>query len=207
MRDLLMRATSNAVACARARADTEVTPEDLLLGALHAAGRLGVARLGSLTIDLSGLPPLPVAGREATTRPKYSPASALVFDQASTIARTDGEKRVRLVHLLAALGESDCPTMAELRSRHDLDRAEWRAVLAEWDRSLERKPDPTLQRGSLMSVEDAAAALGVHQQTIRGYIRNDKLPAYRIAGERAIRVFAADLYGLLEPLEPSATEE
>ena len=58
-----------------------------------------------------------------------------------------------------------------------------------------------------MSVEDAAARLGVHSQTIRGYIRAGKLPAYRIAGERAIRVFTSDLFSLLERLEPSQSEE
>ncbi len=52
-----------------------------------------------------------------------------------------------------------------------------------------------------MSVDAAATALGVHTQTIRGYIRTGKLPAYRIAGERAIRILGTDLYGLLEPLE------
>ena len=60
--------------------------------------------------------------------------------------------------------------------------------------------------GRAMSVDEAAEALGVHQQTIRGYIRTGKLAAFRIAGERAIRVYASDLYGLLEPLESSSND-
>jgi len=200
MRDLLLSATTNASAYAKARSDTEITPDDLLLGALHAVARLGVAHLGSLTIDLSDQPPVP-ATNGPTSRPRYAPSTAALFDQASAIARADGEGKVRLVHLLAALGDSDAALMSSLRSHNDFDDAMWRAALATWDSSRERRADPTHTRGPLMSVEDAATALGVHQQTIRGYIRSAKLPAYRIAGERAIRVFSSDLYALLEPLE------
>jgi len=207
MRDLLLSATTNATAYAKGRADTEITPDDLLRGALHAIARLGVAHLGTLTIDLSDEPPVPTPNGKPTSRPRYSEATAALFDQASAIASADGERRVRLVHLLAALGDSDCELMSTLQSRHDFDGAEWRAALATWDSTLERTADPTHMRGPLMSVEDAATALGVHQQTIRGYIRSAKLPAYRIAGERAIRVFASDLYGLLEPVEPAADDD
>jgi len=204
MRDLLLSATTNAVAFAKARADTEVSPDDLLLGGLHAVARLGVAHLGTLTIDLSDQPPVPAVEARSVTRPRYAPATADVFDRASAVARSDGESKVRLVHLFVALGDSECALIRALRDRHDFDLAAWRAALATWDSTVRREADPTYLKGPLMSVEDAAVALGVHQQTVRGYIRSAKLPAYRIAGERAIRVFASDLYGLLEPVEPAA---
>ncbi|HUP50887.1 MAG TPA: helix-turn-helix domain-containing protein, partial [Longimicrobiales bacterium] len=144
---------------------------------------------------------------QAQVRPRYSQETAALFDRASAIARDDGEPRIRLVHLLAAFGDSDCSLMRRLRERHGFDDAGWRWALATWDQAREQRTGTGNEKKSLLNVDDAAEALGVHQQTIRGYIRGGKLPAYRIAGERSIRVFAADLYGLLEPLEPNTEED
>lgn len=44
-----------------------------------------------------------------------------------------------------------------------------------------------------LTPEDAAETLGVRVQTIRGYIRSGRLPAFWLAGERAIRILRADL--------------
>jgi len=207
MRDPLLAATTNAVAYAKARADEEITPDDLLLGALNTIARLQIAQLGALTIDLSDQPTVPSVDGKPSSRPQYSPTSAALFDQASAIARADHESKVRLVHLLAAIGDSECELLSALRERYGFDQPAWRAALATWDSDARREADPTHDRGALLSVEDAAAALGVHQQTVRGYIKNAKLPAYRIAGERVIRVFASDLYGLLEPVEPAVDSD
>lgn len=207
MGDLLLAATAHAVAYAKDRSAEEVTPDDLLLGGLQAAARLGVAGLGPLHIDLSGEPPVPEVNGQARVRPRYSSETAALFDRASAIARDDGEPRVRLVHLMAAFGGSDCSLMRRLRERYGFDDAGWRSALAVWDQARERRSEIGTEKQSLLTVDAAAEALGVHQQTIRGYIKSGKLPAYRIAGERAIRVFATDLYGLLEPLEPNAEEE
>jgi hypothetical protein len=38
---------------------------------------------------------------------------------------------------------------------------------------------------------------------MRGYIRSGRLPAFRLAGERAIRIRRVDLEKLLEPLSPN----
>ena len=54
----------------------------------------------------------------------------------------------------------------------------------------------------VFSPEQGADFLGVHTQTIRSYIRSGKLPAYRLAGERIIRITRADLLALLQPLGP-----
>jgi excisionase family DNA binding protein len=55
------------------------------------------------------------------------------------------------------------------------------------------------------SPDEAAEFLGVHVQTIRGYIRLGKLPALRLAGERALRIKRKDLLALLEPFKPEET--
>lgn len=204
--DPLIAATVNAAAYARQRGDQEISPDDLLLGALQSVARLRVARFGEITIDLAAYPAVPGREEGSGPGPRYSEATAALFDEASAIARGDGEHRVRVVHLLAAFGDTDCELMRGLAAQHSFGPVQWRAALAAWDREQGERESLQKNAGSLMSVEEAAAALGVHQQTIRGYIKSGKLPAFRIAGERAIRVLGSDLYGLLEPLEPTSAE-
>ena len=55
------------------------------------------------------------------------------------------------------------------------------------------------------SPDGAAEFLGVHTQTVRGYIRTGKLSALRLAGERALRIQRSDLLALLEPYNPEET--
>ena len=54
----------------------------------------------------------------------------------------------------------------------------------------------------LYSPEEAAEYLGVHVQTVRGWIRSGRLRASRLAGQRALRIRASDLLEVLEPIEP-----
>ena len=204
--DPLITATANAAAYARKRGDPEITPDDLFLGALQAVARLRVVRFGEITIDLAGYPAVPDREDASAAGPRYSAATAALFDEASAIARGDGEVRVRVVHLLAAFGETECELMRGLVDHHAFGPVEWRAALGAWDREREERDSLQRNTGKLLSVEEAAEALGVHQQTIRGYIKSGKLPAFRIAGERAIRVLGSDLYGLLEPLETTSAE-
>ena len=44
--------------------------------------------------------------------------------------------------------------------------------------------------------------MGIHVQTLRTYLRGGKLPAMRLAEERAIRIRRADLEKVLEPVVP-----
>ena len=186
-----------------------MSPDHLLLGALEAAGKLGVAIFGPLVLDLHGLAEdgdddLPQA--PAAQGPRYAPDTAAVFDRATRIARGDGEPKARLVHILAAFDSDGCALMSQLMDQYGFDETRWRAALAEWDQKANGRDPNRPQDDKVVSVDDAAATLGVHSQTIRGYIRTGRLPAYRIGGERAIRIFASDLYGLLERLEPDSEE-
>jgi excisionase family DNA binding protein len=92
--------------------------------------------------------------------------------------------------------------MNSLRQSYGIESASWRAALAEMagpPQPSEAMPTPRQSR-PYFTPEEAAAYLGVHIQTLRGYIRTAKLPALRIAGERAIRLRREDLESLLEPL-------
>ena len=58
-----------------------------------------------------------------------------------------------------------------------------------------------------LTPEDAAEELGVHVQTMRAYIRSGRMPAFRLAGERAIRILRTDLEKVLEPLNEDKNED
>lgn len=234
--DQVRRVARAAIGRAKARGDTEVTPDDLLAAALTAVARFGVALVGPWAIDLASvdgthveLPsegsPLPTgvsedaddesqpADSESGPRrgPRYSDSAVTVFEAASRLARRDGASGVSLAHLLAALGEHDDGLMAELSERHGFTPVEWRAALARGELGspfADGGPSagPSGSRAStdgvpeILDVEQAASFLGVHPQTVRNYIRAGKIPAYRLAGERFIRLLRRDLLDLLEPV-------
>lgn len=58
-----------------------------------------------------------------------------------------------------------------------------------------------------LSVRQAADFISVSQRTIRRYIEQDILPAYRIPGSNTIRIKREDLEELLEPINLSAAEK
>lgn len=59
----------------------------------------------------------------------------------------------------------------------------------------------------LLTVEQAAQYLQVSQSSIRSYIRQGRLPAYRIAGKRKVLIRKAALLDLLEPARPDDVDE
>ena len=54
----------------------------------------------------------------------------------------------------------------------------------------------------LLTVEQAAQYLQVSQSSIRSYIRQGRLQAFRIAGKRKVLIPRAALLSLLEPARP-----
>jgi excisionase family DNA binding protein len=196
---------------AKRRDDEEVRADDVLIGCLQVLSRFGIVRLGHAVIDLQ---PLGVRWDEALarggTKVAYSADVVELLDRAASIARAD-RRVVGVEHILAAFtGRSD-GLMGKLVAEHGFTSASWRAALSEIepvrsDSSRTQDADGTQTRGAtreFMSPEEAADWLGVHIQTIRGYIRSGKLPALRLAGERAIRIRRDSLERLLEPLTPT----
>ncbi|MFQ5340111.1 MAG: helix-turn-helix domain-containing protein [Terriglobia bacterium] len=51
------------------------------------------------------------------------------------------------------------------------------------------------------TVKETAALLKLSERSIRRYIRQGKLKAYRVAGERELRIRGQDLLRLLEPVK------
>lgn len=52
----------------------------------------------------------------------------------------------------------------------------------------------------LFSVQEAADCLGLSVSTVRRYIQDQRLPAYRVAGERVLRIRRDNLEALLTPV-------
>lgn len=59
-----------------------------------------------------------------------------------------------------------------------------------------------LEARDLLTVEQAAQYLQVSQSSIRSYIRQGRLQAYRIAGKRKVLIPRTALLALLEPARP-----
>ena len=228
--DPIARVARGAIGRAKRRVREEVTPDDLLVAALGELARFGVAWVGPWAVDVASLDGAEQSGKagkgaspvdEPASRPRYSEAAVDVFEAAARVAREDGAESLGLVHLLVALGEREDGLMERLADRHDFGPGEWRAALARG----EFGPGPGVSDGGspvgsaaagegagaktpeLLSVDRAASFLGVHAQTVRNYIRAGKLPAYRLAGERFIRVLRRDLLALLEPVDAEDAQE
>ncbi len=211
-----MLATTHAIERARAQGRNEVEPDDLLIGFLLAVSRFGVARIGPLTVDLVALGlRFDLDAPEPGVKPRYSLRAAGAFDRAARVARGDGAARVLPIHFLAVLGEPGVLTFDRLAANHGLDYASWRAALASCAlpgeaQATSHQADPARlpeagvgNDAALLSPEEAAKVLGMHIQTVRGYIRSGKLPAFRVAGERAIRIRRHDVFALLEGRGPA----
>jgi excisionase family DNA binding protein len=196
-------AASFAIFVAKQRGDAEVTPDHILLGCLRAISRFGIATIGPWSLDLESLGIDWVAQPDGP-KPKvaYSEGAVQIFDRASAIARSAGDL-LNVFHLLAAFATEELGLMGELKRAHGINSAGWRTAIAQLavPETNGAKPEPAKKvTRDFLTPEEAAEALGVHVQTMRAYIRSGRLPAFRIAGERAIRIRRVDLEKLLEPL-------
>jgi excisionase family DNA binding protein len=206
----LEKATLFSIAEAKTLGLAEVGPDELLRGCLRAISRFGVVTLGPVLLDLerAGVLWMDEPVRSAR-KVAYSEAVIALFDLGAKIAKADGGTAMKVEHLLVAYADSNSGLMGELKSEHKLTSAGWRAAVAAFAAS--RVED--VERGSgdrvsaardYLTPEEAAEAIGIHVQTLRGYVRSGKLPALRLAGERAIRIRRMDLETVLEPMVPQS---
>jgi excisionase family DNA binding protein len=203
--DDIEAAAAFAIAAAKRRGRDEVGADELLLGGLQAISQFGVTRLGDWTIDLEALGADWMTGSEKSSKLAYSEDAVSVFDRAARITRAGGSGRMELPHLLAAFAVEDGGLMGELKGTHGITSATWRAAIATLNagREVAKSEVPRADNGrDYLTPEEAAEALGIHVQTMRAYVRSGRMPAYRVAGERAIRIRRSDLEKVLEPLVP-----
>jgi excisionase family DNA binding protein len=219
MEDSVSIATRFAIKRAKRRKSPKVTRDDLLIGLFEASARFGIVKIGPITIDLEALGEVPGEASPDQTditqqKVAYSSGAVAVFERAARIARKDNSPNVELTHLLVAFADEQNGLMAQLKEKYAISSMEWRSALSQWQPIALKKRQAVSEIGSgikspmefnqkqFFSPDEAAEFLGVHTQTIRGYIRTGKLPAMRLAGERALRIQRDDLLALLEPFKP-----
>lgn len=213
--EVLEKAASIAIAEAKSRGLAEIGPDELLRGCLQAVSRFGVVRMGPHTLDLEALGVLWMQTPDGGgAKVAYSQEVVRLFDLGAKIAKADGSVPMGVEHLLVAFADENTGLMAELKREYGLTGAGWRAAVAELaeraagfaaELPAARKADVREVSGrEYLTPEEAAEAIGIHVQTLRGYVRSGKLPALRLAGERAIRIRRSDLEAVLEPLVPQS---
>jgi excisionase family DNA binding protein len=208
-------AAALAIGLAKRRGLSELGPDELLLGCLQAVSQFGIAQVGPWTFDLEefGVDWLAQPDR-AGPKVAYSQRAVDLFDLAARIARADGPGTIRVDHLLAAFAAECDGLMGGWKRDRGITGAAWRAAVAQlWAPLPGRGSADGADEGGgtaasairdYLTPEEAAEALSIHVQTLRAYVRAGKLPAVRLAGERAIRIRRGDLETVLEPLVPQA---
>lgn len=178
------------------RLDADVTVDLWFCAFLRRFSRFGYFSYGPITIDVRLVSDLVerTAGPRTTVQRRYGEDwvrfSLLLADE----ARRGGQRTVDELHLLLAFMR--WPEGLPARVFGEL------GVSREQVEAFSHTPPGTPGDDRLFSPEEAATYLGVHVQTVRAWIRSGRLPASRLAGQRALRISAADLRSVLEPVVP-----
>lgn len=166
---------------------------------LRRFSRFGYFHFGPITIDVrmiadiierTGLPMDP-GGRAYGD--DFVSFSLLVADE----RRRSGQRQVDELHLLLAFMRMEDGLPARVFGELGVTRE----AVESFARTGGRPP-VAVGEEKLYSPEEAAEYLGVHVQTVRGWIRSGRLRASRLAGQRALRIAASDLQSVLEPVAP-----
>jgi excisionase family DNA binding protein len=167
---------------------------------LRKMARFGYFTLGPVTIDVrliediveATLQPCTAHGMgQHTYGDDYVPFSQALMEE----VRRSGRRRIDELHFLLAFMRVGQGLPARVFGELGITPEQ----LEDYARRGFSRDAEGLEK--LYSPEDVAAYLGVHVQTVRAWIRSGRLPARRLAGQRALRVRASDLASVLEPIE------
>lgn len=185
---------------ARALGGPFVTLDLLFLVYLRRHGRFGYFTYGPLTIDIRVIGDIVdrTFPRGAAGEPVYSDDLVRFTVTLSEEVQRSGHRRVDELHFLLAFMR----TPEGLPARVFGELGVTAEQVAAFARSGNRQP-PNVEK--LFTPEEAADYLGVHVQTVRGWIRSGRLRASRLAGQRALRITLPDLESVLEPVDPADT--
>lgn len=181
----------------------EVSVDMHFLAFLLATSRFGYFTFGPVTIDVRMIEDIV----ERTT-PRQEPWQWRIGDSNLRFAATlvaevkrSGRRRLDELHYLLAFMRTQealpARVFGELGVRPEQVEAFARS---------QGQARTAMAEEKLYSPEDAADYLGVHVKTVRGWIRDGRLRACRLAGQRALRITASDLMSVLEPLAPGTAE-
>jgi excisionase family DNA binding protein len=203
----LEQACKYAIEQAKKQKLAEVTPDNLLLGCFRTISQFGIVQLGPWKFDLEelGMDWLSI-GEEKGNKVAYSQEVVELLDFSSQVARASGSAAVSVEHLLAAYAGREDGLIGKLKREHSITSGLWRMAVADLALGPRGSATPPLSSPAMpigkreyLTPEEAAEILAIHVQTVRGHVRSGKLPALRLAGERAIRIRRADLEKVFEP--------
>ncbi|MEZ4493882.1 MAG: helix-turn-helix domain-containing protein [Dehalococcoidia bacterium] len=183
------------------RIDQGVVTVDMHFAAfLAATSRFGYFTYGPVTIDARMIEEIV----ERTT-PRRAPGEPWRWAMGDSNARfasvlskevaKSGRRRLDELHYLLAFMRTDEGLPKRVFGELGVTAAE----IEEYARN-QAQPESPVEK--LYSPEEAADYLGVHVKTVRGWIRDGRLRASRLAGQRALRIRSSDLQAVLEPLQP-----
>ncbi len=171
----------------------------LFLAYLRRLSRFGYFALGPITIDVRLIEDIverTATGIPGLERPALPDNVARFIQVLTEELHRSGRTRVDDLHFLLAFMRCGEGLPARVFSELGVTPEQ----VEELVRTEASQPRSAPER--LYSPEEAAEYLGVHVQTIRAWIRSGRLKASRLAGQRALRIRAADLQSVLEPVEP-----
>ena len=197
--DQFLRLLQHDVAAeARAMGSSWVTLDILFLVYLRRFARFGYFSYGPITIDFRLIDDIVHRTHEHDSGgqpPVYSDDFVRFSHTLMDEVRRSGHRRIDELHFLLAFMRSTEGLPARVFGELGVSRDQ----VEEFARTG-RPPEATER---LYSPEEAAEYLGVHVQTVRGWIRSGRLRASRLAGQRALRISASDLRSVLEPVDPT----
>ena len=204
-----VQAIFRAVEALAREAGTAVSADHLLLAVLRSGPTSGASVLRDLGIT-DGDVAAPVSSAPSRGRRMWGADIQPIIQASGEEAWRLGSRLTRSAHLvlgLAASGQGSLPRLMAARGvTIEALRERVRQAVAAMP---EPEPSPQAETAgsatggigqAFFTVDQAAAFLGIHHQTLRGYIKGGKLPAYRLAGEKVLRIKREDLMALLEPV-------
>lgn len=199
------------------QAGSAVSADHILLAVLRSGPTSGASVLRDLGVT-EGEIVAPSSTGPIRGRSPWGPDIQPIIQASGEEAWRLGSRLTRSAHLvlgLAASGQGSLPRLMTARgvTIEALRELARRAIAA----TPEPEPAPRPLIGAVQrtetagpatggigqaffTVDQAADFLGIHHQTLRGYIKGGKLPAYRLAGEKVLRIKREDLMALLEPV-------
>ena len=196
---LVDRIQAELLAVTRRVGNGEVSVDMHFLAFLLATSRFGYFRFGPITIDVHLIEDIV----ERTTPPQdpwqwsIGASNARFADTLVAEVKRSGRRRLDELHYLLAFMRTKEGLPARVFGELGVTPAEVEIFCRGQGR-----PHPIAAEEKLYSPEEAAEYLGVHVKTVRGWIRDGRLRASRLAGQRALRITASDLRAVLEPLSP-----
>ena len=181
---------------AREYGSPEATLDLLFLAYLLRTSRFGYFTHGPVTIDVRVIEDLvsrtSARGADPAAAPVgYSDDCQRFFRVLSDEVEQSGRRRIDELHFLIAF----------MRVNEGIPGRVFAELGVRPEEVLKYVPERAAGERRLYSPEEAAEYLGVHVKTVRNWIRSGRLPASRLAGQRALRIRAADLERVLEPVD------